>query len=340
MNALRKILMPLLLIPLGAFIYMSIRPEWQWENPALETLFALVGIPIVIINFFAWFYPEIIKAYFPVKDDWGEGRGKPVIAATAISALIAFTCVGVGAVSAVAGSAPRPTFAPSPVQPVTATAFAHSLQLLASAIDSGERVAASTPRESPQVEITPDQTGQIPVSGGGATDSPMLSTAETDVASAALEPTEFVSAKAMGSTSAVPTGTAFTKAAGTTSVVPTGTARPSGSCVPATSEYMDAVRETVQEQDPESNVATGRMVPSKAAANLWFVAAKIQSDTETIYPGVWGIVTNADGSADIYAINDVAMELSFADWGEDSEPVLTMQSDGAQAAYDCAMQVK
>lgn len=332
MNALRKILMPLLLIPLGMFIYVCLRPEWQWENPGLEFLFLLLGIPIVIVNFFAWFHPEIIKAYFPVKDDWGAGRGKVVTAAIAISGLAAFTCVGIGAAFAVADASLRTTFEPSVAQPATSTAFAQSLQVLASATDAGVSAAVSTPRESPQVEITPDQMDQIPVSGGGATSSPTLSGLETDIASAGLEPTESVSAKAAGSTLVNSTNTA---SPGTTSTV-----HSSVSCTPATSAYMDAIREAVQGEDEQSNVTMGWMVSSKAADGLWFVAAKIQSDTETIYPGVWGVFVDSEGYMDLYAINDVAMQLSYADWGEDSEPVLTMQSDGAQAAYNCAMQAQ
>ncbi|HMB24725.1 MAG: hypothetical protein ACM33V_03020 [Chloroflexota bacterium] len=331
MNALRKVLLPLLLIPLGMFIYVCLRPEWQWENPGLEFLFLLLGIPIVIINFFAWFHPEIIRAYFPVKDDWGTGREKTVTAAIAFSTLATFTCISLGAVLAVADASLRTNFEPSAAQPATSTAFARSLRVLASATDAGVSAAVSTPRESPQVEITSDQMDQIPVSGG-ATSSSIVSGLETDTASAVLESTESVSAKAAG-----PTLVNLTK---TASPSITSTARPSASCTPAATAYMDAVREAVQGEDEQSNVTTGWMVSSKAAEGLSFVAAKIQSDTETIYPGVWGVFVDSEGSMDLYAINDVAMQLSYADWGEDSEPVLTMQSDGAQTAYTCAMQAQ
>ncbi|HEX2998564.1 MAG TPA: hypothetical protein VHP14_27325 [Anaerolineales bacterium] len=332
MNALRKVLMPLLLIPLGMFIYVCLRPEWQWENPGLEFLFLLLGTPIVIVNFFAWFHPEIISAYFPVKDDWGAGRGKAVTAAIAFSTLAAFTCVSTGAVLAVADASPRAAFEPSAAQPATSTAFARSLQMLASATDSGVSAAVSTPRESPQVEIPSDQTDQIPVSGSAATSSPAFPAVETDSTSVALESTEAVSAKVAGPTPVNSTNTASPSI--------TSTARPSASCTPATTAYMDAIREAVQEEDEQSNVTTGWAVSSKAAEGLWFVAAKIQSDTETIYPGVWGVFVDSEGYMDLYAVNDVAMQLSYADWGEDSEPVLTMQSDGAQAAYNCAMQAQ
>lgn len=99
---------------------------------------------------------------------------------------------------------------------------------------------------------------------------------------------------------------------------------------------MEALLETVQEADPENVVTAGWMVQSNGSANLWFVAARIESDTETTLPGVWAFSVYPDESYDLYAINDIAFDLSYADSGEDSDPVLTMQSDGAQAAYDCA----
>src|SRR5512138_518671 len=98
MNAIRKILMPLLVIPLGMFIYVFIHPDLQWESGGLESLFAVIGIPILVINFIAWFYPEILKAYFPIKEDWGEGSTTLTLA-FAISALIALACISVGVAS-------------------------------------------------------------------------------------------------------------------------------------------------------------------------------------------------------------------------------------------------
>jgi hypothetical protein len=93
------------------------------------------------------------------------------------------------------------------------------------------------------------------------------------------------------------------------------------------------------DNDPDNDVDTkGWAVQSKDAENLWFVAAKIQGpQVGTTLPGVWGIFVYSDGYLDIYAINDVAVNFSYAATGEDSDPVLSMQSDGAQAAYDCAV---
>jgi hypothetical protein len=81
-------------------------------------------------------------------------------------------------------------------------------------------------------------------------------------------------------------------------------------------------------------------VQSHAEANLWFVAAKVSGpaiDANTL-PGVWALLSDSAGNTGIYSINDSAMEHSSADRGEDRDPALTMQSDGAQPAYDCAAQ--
>src|SRR5512143_2888288 len=109
MNAIRKILMPLMIVPLGMFIYVFTHPDWQWDSPGLDSLFAVISIPIIVINFLAWFYPEIIRAYVPVKEDWGQRSCTPVTGAMAISASIAIACVGVGAMSATSRDGPRLT---------------------------------------------------------------------------------------------------------------------------------------------------------------------------------------------------------------------------------------
>jgi hypothetical protein len=322
MSVLRKILLPLLLIPLGMILYGSLYPDWQWENPGLELLFALVGIPIVAVNFIAWFYPEVIQIYFPIKNDWLQGREKPTLFAVTISALVAFACIWFSAVAAVVNAGDRPSSEPADVLPITATAFARSVQGLSSATAPGELVIGSTPRASPQATgdseatMSAEEAAQIPVSGGELTSPPTVSSDASTVA---------VTGTAATSASTATTGTA-------------SIANSSRSCTPAAPAYVDAVGQTVQDMDSENVVIAGWMVPSSAAEDLWFVSAKIQSDTGTTSVGVWGLFTYSDGSVDIYAINQPAMELSSADWGEDSDPVLTMQSDGAQAAYQCATQ--
>ncbi len=332
MNALRKILMPLLLIPLGMFIFVFSHSDGQWENSGLEFLFMVIGIPILMINFIAWFYPEIITAYFPVREDWGQKEGSAVTFAIVVSAFIAFVCVCVGTVFAVAAINAGPGLKPAAVQPITATAFARSIQILSSATASGENEIVSTPRPSQEANLTSDQiptqtletpetpeTPQIPISGGTSTD---LSTVPaTRKASPAVTPTNFSGSK--------------------NSAAQTNTPQVAGACTPASTEYLNAVSQEVQDGDPNNKVQTAWVVQSNAAAKLWFIAAKIHKPgNEVSSPGVWALFDHSGGSFDMYAINDVAKDLSYTAWGEDSDPVLTMQSNGAQVVYDCAAQAQ
>lgn len=335
MSAIRKILMPLLAIPLGMFLYVFTHPDWLGEHAGLESLFALIGIPVLIINFIAWFYPEIIKAYFPVREDWGERRSAPVRLAIAASALVTLICVGAGAVSSASDVRARPTVKPSVQPPATALAYARSGQMYPDTINSGESDIVPIPSLSTTTNIAPEQaqalptpetttiskqtprvsetgtppepTPQIPVSGGAATSSPTLSVTRTGTLA--------------------------------TSTQPTGTVSLSTACTPANADYVNAVLQEIQAMDPGNKVDAAWAVQSTAASNLWFVAAKISGPKirAGTLPGVWGLFTHPEGYFDIYAINSSAMDSSYSDWGEDSDPVLSMQTNGAQAAYDCAV---
>jgi hypothetical protein len=73
---------------------------------------------------------------------------------------------------------------------------------------------------------------------------------------------------------------------------------------------------------------------------LVFVAARFYGpgfDAGMTLPGVWGLFAYSGGYFDIYAINEIAQEFSDTAWGADFDPVITMQTDGAQTAYDCAL---
>jgi hypothetical protein len=320
MNTLRKILMPLLVIPFGMFSYVLVYPNWQWETPGFEYLFLVVGIPILIVNFAAWFQPEILKAYFPVKDDWGQGKEIPVRLAIVLSTVIAFIFTGVSVTSARYRAIARSTFEPSAVLPATASAL--SIQSRSNATNSNETGIPRAPLE-PETDTLPEPTAQIPVSGGATTSTPSLPVAQTEV-------------PAVSTQAGVP---GFSIQATTTTQVTT-TAGLSARCTPATSEYLDAVRQAVNDADPDSEVETAWMVKSNDAVDIWFIAAKIhqaETSTEATLPGVWALLVYSEGDFEIYAINDIAKDFSDAAWGEDSDPVITMQNDGAQVVYDCAV---
>ncbi len=294
--------MPLLIIPFGMFLYVCINPDWQWEHPGLEYLFVIVGVPILIANFAAWFHPEIIKAYFPMNDDGVQRQDKRIALAIVMSTLIAFTFAGVGVVSAIPQVSLQPTLMPPAALPATATAFALSVERVSDPSHSSVKIVIPTPTP----EIVPDQTALIPVSGGEPTNSPALVVTQTEIASPSIEPTNTVDLFAR--------------------------------CSPASQEYLDAIWQAVEDANPDSEVETGWAVQSRDAANLWFVAAKIhglETDVEATPTGVWALFIYPEGNFDIYSINDIAMEFSYTAWGEDSDPVITMQNDGAQIAYDC-----
>ncbi|RPJ27670.1 MAG: hypothetical protein EHM33_07155 [Chloroflexi bacterium] len=320
MNTLRKILMPLLVIPVGMFIYVLVYPDWQWETPGFEYLFLVVGIPILIVNLAAWFQPEILKAYFPVKDDWGQGKEIPVRLAIVLSTVIAFIFTGVSVASARYRAIARSTFEPSAVLPATASAL--SIQSRSNATNSNE---TGIPRGAlePETDILPEPTAQIPVSGGVTTSTPSLLVEQTKV-------------PAVSAQTAAPSFSIQT----TNTTQATTTAGLSARCIPATSEYLDAVLQVVEDADPDNEVETAWMVKSNDAVDIWFVAAKIhqaETGTEATLPGVWALLVYSEGDFEIYAINDIAQDFSDTAWGEDSDPVITMQNDGAQVVYDCAL---
>lgn len=310
MNLLRKILVPFLLIPLGMFVYVLVYPDWQWENPGFEYLFLLIGIPILIANFVVWFQPTIITAYFPLRDDWGAGNERFARLAVVISTLLAFIFTGVTVVPAAYRVSARPMPEPTAALPATVTAFAFSVTSTPDPTDQSRTTIISIPTRSPvpETEVALSQTPQIPVSGGVP----------------------------MSSITLVPTQTG----APAVLVQATNTVGPSTRCSPATSEYLEGILDAVLSAEPLNQVGTGWMVQSSDQADLWFVAARIltaEPDPEAALPGVWAFIVYEEGDFEIYSINDVAQEYSDAAWGEDSDPVITMQNDGAQAAYDCAL---
>jgi hypothetical protein len=166
-------------------------------------------------------------------------------------------------------------------------------------------------------------------------------TGETGVESTSTQPTAVVQIPVSGEESTVTPASPGSLTNGTAPAVkPTDTINPSPRCARATSEFLEAIRDGISDIDLNYTVETGWAVQSNEAEELWFVAAKVYGDDiepEGTLPGVWGLATGPDGSIDVYAINELAKDYSFTLWGEDSDPVLTMVSDGAQDAYNCAL---
>ena len=311
-NAIRRIFTFLLIIPLGMIVYIFLFPNWQWEHPDLEFPFLIIGVPILVLNFFLWVHPEFFQPFFHIYENPVQiSNGKSGALLNLTGVFTALILVGVGAVSVISkASAPPvletpaakvievadfPAFGGSPFKKTAATGSSPLRP------GSSEASVASTPAQASAV-------AQIPISGGESTSTPASSAAPTKAASPTIKPTN-------------------------TTTIP-------DDCAPATSAYLEVIREGIFDSDFNYTVKTGWAVESNAAEDLLFVAAKIYGDdidSRGTLPGVWGMYTYSDGYIEIYAINDVAQDYSYTLWGEDSDPDLSMQSDGAQDAYDCAL---
>jgi hypothetical protein len=317
LNAIRRILTLLLILPLGMIVYVYLFPNWQLDHPNLEFPFIIFGIPIVVLNFFLWFHPEFFQAYFHLVEAPVGVPDKQFTAALNLAGVLtALMLIGVGTLSLISGTNTPSTLETPATQMADIADFPASTQLPAAKLpssgfastessplttESGETSVVSAPTQATAV-------AQIPISGGEATSTPTPLGAVAKIVS--------------------PT------------VKPTNTPMPSGGCAPATSEYLDAIREDLVDIGLNYTIETGSAIRSNEAENLWFVAAKIYGDaidSGGTLPGVWGLFVNSDGYIDIYAINDTAQEYTYTAWGEDSDPVLSMESDGAQSAYNCAV---
>ena len=340
-NAIRRILTSLLIIPLGMIAYVYLFPDWQLEHPNLEFPFLLIGVPIVVLNFFLWFRPEFFQPYFHVDENLERVTDEKFVALLHLAGVFtALIFVGVGAVSVMSGVGAHPILGTPATQVVEVADFpvfdgAPTTRLLptelpATELPSTGLVSTAFPSltaESSETGVvaTPTQSTaivQIPISGGNSTSTPAPS----------RTPTNGVSSTAK------PTNTPINGVSPTVKPSNTNTPSPSGSCTLASSDFLEAIREIIVDVGQNYTVQTGWAVQSNEAEDLWFVAAKIHGDdieTGVSLPGVWALFTYSDGYIDIYAINDTAQEYSFTLWGEDSDPVLSMDSNGAQSAYNC-----
>lgn len=149
----------------------------------------------------------------------------------------------------------------------------------------------------------------------------------------------------------IPTSDGIGPATSSTTEVAAGAATPdttifaevtpdSRTCTAATAEYLDAILTAVASLDANNQVTTAWMVESNDVVQLIIVGAKIrqaEGDAASAPLGVWGLMVYDDGGFDIYAINDIAQGYSYAAYGSDFQPPLTMETDGAQFVYDCAL---
>jgi hypothetical protein len=166
---------------------------------------------------------------------------------------------------------------------------------------AGSTALVSNETPSSGADILPNGTPQVPVSGGATA-------TETEASPDSTEPTQ--------------------------------TVRAVSNCTPAVTPQLDAVWQVVEDADPDNEVVSGWMIQSNEVPDLWLVGAKIHGpaiEGGVTSPGVWGVFLYTQENFDIYAINDIAMQYSYSGWGEDSDPVLSMQTGGASEVYNCAV---
>ncbi len=62
----------LAIIPIGLLVYNLIFLRTSYGGDSIEELaFVVFGIPILVFNFWAWYYPEMIESFL-----WGDGKDK------------------------------------------------------------------------------------------------------------------------------------------------------------------------------------------------------------------------------------------------------------------------
>jgi len=73
MKTFRIIAGILAIIPLGLLVFHLIYERSTYDpNSIVEMAYLVFGVPILIINFWAWFHPEVIEFYFFGKANNGE----------------------------------------------------------------------------------------------------------------------------------------------------------------------------------------------------------------------------------------------------------------------------
>lgn len=69
MHKIRILLAILLVIPIGMIIFAFFHPVQDYSNSLMNYAYALIGIPILILNLWTWDAPHIIEKLFGLKTD-------------------------------------------------------------------------------------------------------------------------------------------------------------------------------------------------------------------------------------------------------------------------------
>jgi hypothetical protein len=125
----------------------------------------------------------------------------------------------------------------------------------------------------------------------------------------------------------------------TANSTPSATLNASRCAVPSNIQFT-AIQSGVKILDPAYDIQAGIVVKSIAADNLWFFAAKVISPDldggSTVEPGVWAFYEKDNVVIDVYAVNDIAFQYSDFTLGQQANPAIDMQVNGADISYQCA----
>lgn len=68
MKRLKILLGVLLIIPLALIVVSIADPKAAVNNPTIEWIFILIGVPSFVFNLWAWTAPHIFKSIFNLRD--------------------------------------------------------------------------------------------------------------------------------------------------------------------------------------------------------------------------------------------------------------------------------
>jgi hypothetical protein len=68
MKTFRLIISLLAIIPIGLIVASIVDPKMTAQNPSMEMTFLLVGVPILVLNLWAWDAPEMVEKMFNLKN--------------------------------------------------------------------------------------------------------------------------------------------------------------------------------------------------------------------------------------------------------------------------------
>ena len=318
MTLRKKIFLSLACIPFILFIIVLVRPVSEGDqHNGIELLFLVLGLPILLVNYLEWSDPQFMDGIF----------GKSILSQSQGLRLVP------------AENAPAQVI-PARLPTWTVFVVLACVLVLGIGMGAGALFVINQLKPAPatvETSINPDQPGV-----GVASLSPALTGTPE---SATL--TETVTPLAIRSTPTIPS---FTPTLQTSASIPPVSATPTATklvtpnanrCVSPSAIELAAILAGIKLLGSTNELKTEYVVKSSAADQLWFFAAKVYGpDLEggvSAEPAVWSFYEKDGTPYNIYSTNDTAFQYSDFSWGPDASPPLNMEVDGAQKAYECAV---